>query len=82
MTIILVFKLIRISKTLGKSAAVGGAEAAAEAGEGCLDQDGMASASMRRRLFGKKKSQSEGMEPPVPHGTRKTHSHTNSGKQR
>ena len=67
-----------IPKTLGKSAAVGGgAEAAAEAGEGgCLDQDGMTSASMRRSLFGKKKSQSEGMEPPVPHGTRKTHKHT------
>ncbi|KAK8393241.1 hypothetical protein O3P69_013330 [Scylla paramamosain] len=58
-----------VASCSGKSAAVGeGAEAAAEAGEGgCLDQDGMTAASMRRRLFGKKKSQSEGMEPPVPH---------------
>lgn len=60
-------------KRLGKSAAVGGAEAAAEAGEECFNQDGMTAASMRRRLFGKKKSQSEGTEPPVPHGTRKTY---------
>lgn len=64
--------LIKIFKMLGKSsAAVGGAVAAAEAGTGAgmLIKDGSSAATMRRRLYGKKKSQSEGMDPPVTHGT-------------
>ncbi|XP_042220749.1 uncharacterized protein LOC121865428 isoform X4 [Homarus americanus] len=57
-----------VASCSGKSpAAVGGAVAAAEAGTGAVMviKDGNTAATMRRRLFGKKKSQSEGMDPPI-----------------
>ncbi|KAG7169650.1 hypothetical protein Hamer_G013263 [Homarus americanus] len=61
-----------VASCSGKSpAAVGGAVAAAEAGTGAVMviKDGNTAATMRRRLFGKKKSQSEGMDPPIRNGT-------------
>ncbi|XP_069188579.1 uncharacterized protein Stacl isoform X5 [Procambarus clarkii] len=56
---------VPVASSSGKSAAA--AVAAADAGAGVVVKDGVSAASMRRRMFGKKKSQSEGTEPPIRH---------------